>query len=222
MGSFVEALFSACIAGALVWFVVRRGNTGGGSASTTAEIDRLRAVVEELSASLERRAEAAEHRLGKVINEAQGVQSVLDRALTAVGAQLVRQEATPEPAPRETEARELAVAPIAASVITAVTAPQPASQPIPAVEPTPIRSMSTEVPVEPVREPAAPVVSALAAPSDLLHVPAANRRGEGCGLCQWVRGTADRRRSTSVAGRLSRLRQPGPQRLLSRPLRQRW
>lgn len=160
MGSFVEALFSACIAGALVWFVVRRGNTGGGNASTTAEIDRLRAVVEELSASLERRAEAAEQRLGKVINEAQAVQSVLDRALTAVGAQMVRQEAAPEPAPT--------LAAIAAPVVT-----EPVSTPtVAVVEPSPVRSVATEPIVEPESPaPSIPVPTASAPPSDLLHVP---------------------------------------------------
>ena len=160
MGSFVEALFSACIAGALVWFVVRRGNTGSGNASTTAEIDRLRAVVEELSASLERRAEAAEHRLGKVINEAQAVQSLLDRALTAVGAQMVRHEAAPEPIP--------APAAIAAPVV-----PEPVSPPtVAVVESAPVRSVAAEPIAEPTSPaPTAPVVEASAPPSDLLNVP---------------------------------------------------
>lgn len=109
MSSFVLSLFSACVGGLIVWYaVMRRGVGAGATASTTAEIERLRKVVEELTAALEQKAEAAEQRLNKAVAEANAVQSILDRALTSVGAQITRpqavagENASPRPASIET------------------------------------------------------------------------------------------------------------------------
>ena len=157
--AFMESLFAACIAAGLVWLIMRRG-TGGATASTTAEIDKLRAVVEELTASLEGRAEAAEKRLGKVINEAQGVQSVLDRALTSVGAHIVKPDLAIESAPRP-----MIAAPVTEPVAT------PAAVEAAPVVPAAVEAAPAQLaPVEPILpQPAAAEPTPVMRGSDLLQ-----------------------------------------------------
>jgi hypothetical protein len=135
MGSIVQSLFAACIGGFIMWFFMRRAGESGATSSTTAEIDRLRTVVEELTAALERKAEAAEQRLAKLISEAQAVHSVLDRTLTAVGAQMVKTESAPsiEPAPPP-RAPEPIPAPAGASIAEPVPA-KPSIEIAPRAEP---------------------------------------------------------------------------------------
>ncbi len=96
MEAFGQSLILACVAGFLVWWVIRRDLARhAGSSASLDEIDRLRKVVEELSTALEGRADVAERRLSKAIAEAQAVQALLDRTLSGVGSQIVRGENVP-------------------------------------------------------------------------------------------------------------------------------
>ena len=161
---FIEALIAGCVGGFIVYMITRRAGDAG-SAATTAEIDRLRTVVEELSAALEGRAEAVEKRLGKAITEAQAVQSVLDRALASVGAQIVR----PEPAIRD--AVETAK-PVPAAVQSQPVVDEPAQSPLPESVPEPV----AEIPVPPTPDAPRPAITPI---SDVLRpdVAAAVEKG---------------------------------------------
>ena len=85
-----QSLLAAGITAAIVWWLLRRQPAAASQeGASTKEIERLRATVEELSTALEQRAEAVDRKLSATIEEARTVHGLLDRTLSAVGAQIV-------------------------------------------------------------------------------------------------------------------------------------
>src|SRR5580692_9504834 len=84
MDTIAGSVFSACFAGLLVWWMMRRDARRIATATpATVEIERLRTVVEELTEALEQSAETARQKLADTIGEARTAAGLLDRTLMA-------------------------------------------------------------------------------------------------------------------------------------------
>lgn len=102
MFEMIQSLLAGCFGAALMWWLLKgRSAAAGESRPGVEEIDQLRTAIDELTSALEQRADAVERRLSRAIAEAQAVDGVLDRALTAVGRQILQPELASSPLPSE-------------------------------------------------------------------------------------------------------------------------